>query len=69
MENAIKAAESDARKRAMVSFGNAFRHPLYDRERKGMAALPAPARPNPAASKASTRASTRPSAIPPRSAR
>jgi DNA repair and recombination protein RAD52 len=34
MENALKAAETDATKRALVTFGNAFGLALYDREQR-----------------------------------
>jgi recombination DNA repair RAD52 pathway protein len=44
MENAIKAAETDALKRALVTFGNAFGLALHDREQRNVAALAAPAR-------------------------
>jgi DNA repair and recombination protein RAD52 len=42
-ENALKAAESDALKRALATFGNQFGLPLYDREQRGVAALGASA--------------------------
>ena len=42
IENAIKAAETDALKRALVTFGNAFGLALYDREQRNVAALAAP---------------------------
>jgi DNA recombination protein Rad52 len=42
MENAIKAAETDALKRALVTFGNAFGLALYDREQRNVTALAAP---------------------------
>jgi DNA repair and recombination protein RAD52 len=43
MEQAIKAAETDALKRALVTFGNAFGLALYDRQQKNVASLPGPA--------------------------
>ena len=36
MENALKAAETDAMKRALVTFGNAFGLALYDREQRNV---------------------------------
>jgi DNA recombination protein Rad52 len=44
MEQAAKAAESDALKRALVTFGNAFGLALYDREQRNVATLPTPGR-------------------------
>jgi DNA repair and recombination protein RAD52 len=38
MENAIKSAETDAMKRALVTFGDQFGLTLYDREQKNVAA-------------------------------
>jgi DNA recombination protein Rad52 len=49
IENALKAAETDATKRALVTFGNQFGLALYDKELKNVAkgadqaALPPPA--------------------------
>jgi DNA repair and recombination protein RAD52 len=36
MENALKAAETDALKRALVTFGNAFGLALYDKEQRNV---------------------------------
>jgi recombination DNA repair RAD52 pathway protein len=38
MEQAIKSAESDALKRALVTFGNAFGLALYDKAQRNVAA-------------------------------
>ena len=52
-ESAVKEAETDARKRALMTFGNQFGLALYDKEQTnvedGSAAEPAPAKPEPSA--------------------
>jgi hypothetical protein len=42
-ESAIKEAETDAMKRALVTFGNPFGLPLYDRSQRQVSGAPAPA--------------------------
>lgn len=41
-ENALKEAESDARKRALMTFGNPFGLALYDKDQNNVADLPNP---------------------------
>ena len=43
MEDCIKAAETDATKRAFVTFGNVFGLALYDREQRNVGA-PSPSK-------------------------
>jgi DNA recombination protein Rad52 len=48
-ESAIKEAETDAMKRALMTFGNPFGLALYDKEQKDVAAAPRPLAPAQAA--------------------
>lgn len=59
-ESAIKEAETDAMKRALMTFGNPFGLALYDKEQREVESAPAPA---PAASR-STRAKAAPAPAP-----
>ena len=49
-ESAVKEAETDARKRALISFGNQFGLALYDKDQTNVeGAAPAPTKPAPSA--------------------
>lgn len=50
MESALKEAETDARKRALMTFGNQFGLALYDKDQTNVeGSAPAPAQPAPSA--------------------
>jgi hypothetical protein len=53
-ESAIKEAETDAMKRALVTFGNPFGLPLYDRSQRQVSGAPAPAQAQARASSSSS---------------
>lgn len=60
-ESAVKEAETDAMKRALMTFGNPFGLALYDKEQKEVESAPAPA---PAAARGRARATAAPAAAP-----
>lgn len=60
-ESALKEAETDAMKRALMTFGNPFGLALYDKEQREVEDAPAPA---PAAARSRTRATAAPAPAP-----